>query len=368
MIFSRMDIQLIFLLFSLILIEIFNAKSIQDNFSLEIKYGRNRKYLIEFIEEGLERINTFTIKNNGILVLSENPDISPFSFDNISDNVFPEVINTVANNFSLIYHPGYKHNRGYAYETGSFFLLQQIKQRVKFLKFILILTYENLNEELNNTLKRFSNFVVLKNDSQKIRFYRSICIIIRKFKDEFISNDNLKKQTLKIISDNYFINNRTKNIFSNLIKSSQIEILSNNNVNEKVISMTNNLEYIETSHIEFHQENNNNFQKHLPNYTQNILRKFENQTQNTIETEVLELSIWQISSFYQIESLYTAFAKLLPTYQEEYNIESFLNESNILSVKDKNKLILRIRIISIIIDCLPPNMKSDIKFEKKMVQ
>ena len=85
------------------------------------------------------------IKNKAV-ILSAKPSSTLFS-NNISENVFPTATNTEGKDFSFIEYPAFRHTRGYAYETASDFLLNKLKERVHLFKFILTLTYENLNDE-----------------------------------------------------------------------------------------------------------------------------------------------------------------------------------------------------------------------------
>jgi hypothetical protein len=109
---------MIFLLTCLFLIDLSKLESVNDS-SLIIHYGNKSKYLIEFIEEGQELVGNLTIKNKAVLILSAKPSTSLFSY-NISDNVFPTVINPEGKDFSLIEYPEFKNTRGFAYELASF--------------------------------------------------------------------------------------------------------------------------------------------------------------------------------------------------------------------------------------------------------
>jgi hypothetical protein len=354
---------MIFLLTCLFLIDLSKLESVNDS-NLIIHYGTKSKYLIEFIEEGQELVGNLTIKNKAVLILSAKPSTSLFSY-NISDNVFPTVINTEGEDFSVIEYPGFKHNRGLAYETASYFLLKEITERVDLFKFILTFTYENLNEEFYDVYKRLSYFITLREDTTIKDFDESICIIVKNFENKNVSKEQIKNQIVQIMKN--ITNTHYELHFQKIIN---IEILSNMNLSEDIFASVNKIEYVETSKLYFFLKRNKNFNIQLGFYTNDHLRQFEIQTQKTIRDNFYNLLSSPLISLNQLENQYTMLTKLKPTYKQNYDIESFLNDlikNNLVNdkfIKQINKLILRKRILSYLINLCKSQLK--LKFQKQL--
>jgi hypothetical protein len=150
-----------------------------------------------------------------------------------------------------------------------------------------------------------------------------------------------------------------------------IEILSNMNLSEGIFASINKIKYVERSELYFTRNRSKHFTIQLGYYTNDQLRQFENQTQRTIWDNFYRLQYLFSSPLMflnQLENQYTMFTKLKPTYELNYDIESFLNDlikNNLVEntfIEKINKLILRKRILSDLIYSSSKQLKLD--FEK----
>ena len=205
--------------------------------------GTGKNTLINY----LNNIPLVCAKKNGKWILKlENENLSlsgGFSIASIGHKVYsqtflPAAYTPKGENFSYIDNPGFKDTHDLSMEIASGFFRTEITTNVNHLKFLLLLSYPDLNErgyQFRTSIKAFSHFIgAFDSDDHAKNLSKSIGIIITKVDNDGESDkmmkDDLKtklKEVLQDEIDNQKLSQNEEIVFNEIIDNFQIEIFSN---------------------------------------------------------------------------------------------------------------------------------------------
>ena len=229
--------------------------------------GTGKSTLINYLN-GVQLVCKKNAKNAWILDLLKENSSLPCGFEigntTASKTLYPAVYSPEDKDFSYIDNPGFKDNRNFGVEIANAFFREQITHEVQQLKFLLLLTQQDIGlrgQQFRESIKAFSSFIGMFDDSaieNMIHLSKSIGIVVTRVENEG-END---KHMIKILSESlseildgekeadklskneevvfrYVIENNVE-IFSNPKKA----IILNDEQSIQIIMMINRLEYV----------------------------------------------------------------------------------------------------------------------------
>jgi energy-coupling factor transporter ATP-binding protein EcfA2 len=229
--------------------------------------GTGKSTLINYLN-GVQLVCKKNEKNVWILDLLKENSSLPCGFEightTVSKTLYPAVYSPNDKDFSYIDNPGFKDNRNFAVEIANAFFREQITREVKQLKFLLLLTQQDLNlrgQQFRESIKAFSSFIGMFDDSATANMKhlsKSIGIVVTRVDNEGENDKHmiqvLSKSLSEILEEEKAADKLTKNeevVFRYVIENN-VEIFSNpkkaiilnDEQSIQIVKMVNRLEYV----------------------------------------------------------------------------------------------------------------------------
>ena len=403
----------ILLLFSFLVRFIETSSDTELSFTITIEESGVQKDLIEFIKDGQQNGTMMTQKKKAIMVLGLTgtgkstlvnylnnvplvckrvggkwivdlllPDSSlpgGFAIGHTvsSKTLYPAVYSPDGKDFAYIDNPGFKDTRAIAIEIANSFFREQVTREVTELKFLLLVTHQDLNsraQQFRDSIKSFSSFLGIFDSNENAKdLSKSIGIVVTRVENDGDTDSEmlsvLKTKLFETLDDEKRSKQLTKNeeiVFRNIIEKNQVEIFSNpkksiNLTNEqsiKILSLINKLSYVKKTDAKIRARIDNSYipqllvylKKKFENFTNNIEAVLKNATSEYFEYKKSSLRFANDSAF-----VYKVLKELQKNGLEHKTFDKFINmiDSSVLDNSKRDSIQFAKTVINFFIQLLP---------------
>jgi len=290
-----------------------------------------------------------------------------------SETFYPAGYSPEFKDFTYIDNPGFKDTRDFKVEILTGFLREKITQNVTNLKFLLLLTHDDLKirgQQFRSSIKSFSNFLGIFDENVE-NLSKSIGIIVTRVENNDESDIQMKKALKKLIEltldDEKNSNKLSLNeeiVFREIVENSQIEIFSNpkkhglisRDQSDQILLLIDRLIYAEKNKLKLRVRVDIEYESKLLNYTNCHFELFKKDLKQTIQNAVIKYFETSKKNNYQD---YLQVFKHLESIKNRTNnkidFESFINDIDevFLSKTEKNDISSKKIIFNFLFQILP---------------
>ena len=279
--------------------------------------------LIEYIEEGKQYINTFSTQTNAILVLglsgtgkstlinylvdmplicikkdrkwvidvdnTTNVEINSLAIGHTSSSktIYPSSVTPKNKDFSFLDTPGLDDTRGIGYEIANSVFRKEIAKNVTHLKFLILVTHQDLNNRGHDFRKSLAYFSSLFKSLENMS--KSIAFIISRVDNENYSDDeilSMQKEVLIEINEEERTQNKMSSneydVYKQIVVDDRFEIFSNPKKamrlssiqKDRIIKLISKLDYVHKSDSAMSIRISSDYFEQLHRYSLNNYKKF----------------------------------------------------------------------------------------------
>jgi len=290
-----------------------------------------------------------------------------------SETFYPAGYSPEFKDFTYIDNPGFKDTRDIEVEILNGFLREKITQNVTNLKFLLLLTHDDLKirgQQFRSSIKSFSNFLGIFDENVE-NLSKSIGIIVTRVENNDESDIQMKKALKKLIEltldDEKNSNKLSSNeeiVFREIVENNQIEIFSNpkkhglisRDQSDQILLLIDRLIYAEKNKLKLRVRVDIEYESKLLNYTNYHFELFKKDLKQTIQNAVIKYFETSKKNNYQD---YLQVFKHLESIKNRTNnkidFESFINDIDeaFLSKTEKNDISSKKIIFNFLFQILP---------------
>ena len=379
--------------------------------------NKTRIYIEEFIKQGLNENIQTAVKENAVMVMGlpgtekntlinyltgvpliciKNPKtnkcIVELKFKNSTapstshgsnfETLISSSVNYENEDFSYIDNPGFSDTHESSINIANGFYRKEITENVTNLKFLLLLTHDQLTERSDRITQSFQNFydfLGIFDDQDTKNLSESIAIIVTKVENEGES-DSAMRRIYQDLLNKYFKNaekyktyKNKKNVlavFKKVVSNDQLEIFSNPkkqgdlNLDQsfQMIKLIKRLKYTKRVDAKIRVQIEQHLVSEFIQYTEKSYLSFENSLNAFLNKSILENK--HFNNIDNATSRYIELKSLSNLGQE--NVEFALLLKNI-SFPNKEEIIIKQKIVSYYVDLLPEHNKGFFSFKKQWI-
>ncbi|CAF0875605.1 unnamed protein product [Brachionus calyciflorus] len=304
--------------------------------------------------------------------------------------IYPAIYSGPKSDFSFIDNPGFGNTRGLSIEIANGFFRKLVTQDVDEIKFLLMLSYNDLNQrgqQFRDSVKGFSDFLGVFEDNDTKNVSKSIGIVVNHVENQGSTDEEMLIYIKKILNDildeekkaNTFKNKNEELIFRRVIADNQIEIFSNPRKNApieyeqklKIIYMINKLNYLNRNETKLRVRLEQSYIPMLITQAENYYKLFESDFNTNIIKKSIKFFETSGASEFKNTTILTfkIISKIKEAGQEIRDFDNFLESIDpiILDKQKKNKLVTMATFIKFLLEILPQGSRNNLVFKRKWI-
>ncbi|CAF0853062.1 unnamed protein product [Brachionus calyciflorus] len=307
-----------------------------------------------------------------------------------SHTIYPAIYSGPKSDFSYIDNPGFRDTRGLSIEMANGFFRKLVTQDVDEIKFLLMLSYNDLNQrgqQFRDSIKGFSDFLGIFDDNDTKNLSKSIGIIVSLVENRGSTDEEMLIDIKKILNDildeekkaNTFENKNEESIFRRVIADNQIEIFSNPRKNVplgyeqklKIINMINKLNYLNKNVAKLRVRLEQSYIPKLIIQVEYYYKLFESDFNKKIIDKLRKFVETSGESELKNSTIltYKLISKIKEAGKEIQDFDNFLESIDqvILDKQEQNKLLTRTNFIKFLLEVLPQGSRNNLVFKRKWI-
>ncbi|CAF0960078.1 unnamed protein product [Brachionus calyciflorus] len=305
-----------------------------------------------------------------------------------SETLYPAVYSRNEDDFTYIDNPGFRDTRGLSIELANGFFRELVTKNVEQLKFLLLLSHEDLNQrgqQFRESMKGFQDFLGIFDNGDPITISKSIGIVVTRVENDGDSDEEMiasfKERLLQIIKnekrDRNFENEIVEKVFTQIVNNNQIKLFSSPerevdigpNQKIEILRLIDDLDYLDKKQARIRVRVEQSYISKLLAYTQRSVKTFETLVQDTIEKSLIKYFTFKksfLNNCNDASNLYTLIEKVQNMGLKSLDLNEYLAsiDNEILSEKEKVDITSKKDVLLFMINFLPEVNRASVSLQR----